>query len=608
MIVPMKRLTLLSMATEKQFTLEVLHDIGAVHVTHVNEPAGEDLERAQAAVGDAQRGLELVDAAIEAHEAEESAKSKKKEVVAPTVEPRTGLSAEEAMGAVLELGARRKETKDTLAVLSTELERIESLGEFEPAQVRQLAAQGITVRLFHTQISASPTQPEGLILREIGKDDRHRYFVVAGPGEFALEDLELDAPVVEVRLPERSLAETRERITEQQGELARIDQELAAFGSLREELSGYAHVLEERAEFIRVREGMGQSEAVSFLRGYVPEEEVANLRTAAAENGWGLVVENPRKGESVPTLIRYPRIVRPIKALFDVLKIMPSYWETDVSWTFLVFFTLFVGLLIGDTGYGLLFLGVAIFASIKSKSPNKSAIVLLYMMSISIIVFGVLSGSWLGISPLPAFLESLRVEWLSSTRNVMALCFLIGAVHLTIAHAWNALTEFPRVSFLAQLGWMAIVWSMFFLARSVVLGYAFPSFVIYLLAAGGVLVILFMTPPSELKQNWMNHVLLPLTLVSFFVDIISYVRLFAVGVATVAVMQSFNGMAASIGFDNVLTAVFAIVILVFGHSLNLVLCALAVLVHGVRLNTLEFSTHKGLSWSGYLFQPFARKS
>jgi len=96
--------------------------------------------------------------------------------------------------------------------------------------------------------------------------------------------------------------------------------------------------------------------------------------------------------------------------------------------------------------------------------------------------------------------------------------------------------------------------------------------------------------------------------VNFFVDIISYVRLFAVGVATVAVMESFNGMAASIGFGNVLTAVFAIVILIFGHSLNLVLCALAVLVHGVRLNTLEFSTHKGLSWSGFLFEPFARKS
>jgi len=123
-----------------------------------------------------------------------------------------------------------------------------------------------------------------------------------------------------------------------------------------------------------------------------------------------------------------------------------------------------------------------------------------------------------------------------------------------------------------------------------------------------VLVVLFMTPLAEIKKNWMNHMLLPLTLASFFVDIVSYVRLFAVGVATVAVMQGFNGMAASLGFDHVWTAVPAVLILIIGHSLNLALCVLAILVHAVRLNTLEFSNHKGLTWSGFLFQPFARKS
>lgn len=105
-----------------------------------------------------------------------------------------------------------------------------------------------------------------------------------------------------------------------------------------------------------------------------------------------------------------------------------------------------------------------------------------------------------------------------------------------------------------------------------------------------------------------NHFLLPLTLVSFFTDIISYVRLFAVGVATVAVMDAFNGMAMSIGFGNMLTGAAAVLILLFGHSLNLVLAGLAVLVHGVRLNTLEFSTHKGLTWSGHTFHPFSRSS
>jgi len=357
-----------------------------------------------------------------------------------------------------------------------------------------------------------------------------------------------------------------------------------------------------------VREGMGGAEQVAYLQGYIPKETVGRLRERAQEMGFAVVAETPRAGEDVPTLISYPKILKPIKTLFDILRILPSYWETDVSWTFMVFFTIFVGMLIGDAGYGLLLLAVTGFLAVRSKKASRSALVLLLLLGLSVTAFGIMSGSWLGIKPLPPALESLRIPWLGDNDNIMSLCFLIGAIHITIAHIWNIIEVFPKPQFLAQLGWTAVVWAMYFLANSVVLGRGLPTFMMYLLGAGVLLVVLFMTPFSQIKKNVINHALLPLTLVNFFVDIISYVRLFAVGVATVAVMESFNGMAASVGFGNVLTAVFAVLILIFGHTLNLVLAGLAVLVHGVRLNTLEFSSHKGLSWSGNPFRPFARRS
>jgi V/A-type H+-transporting ATPase subunit I len=81
-------------------------------------------------------------------------------------------------------------------------------------------------------------------------------------------------------------------------------------------------------------------------------------------------------------------------------------------------------------------------------------------------------------------------------------------------------------------------------------------------------------------------------------------RLFAVGFASVTVESSFNDMALSLGFNSVLRGLIAAFILFFGHALNIVLGFMAVIVHGVRLNMLEFSGHLGMQWSGRPYQPF----
>jgi V/A-type H+-transporting ATPase subunit I len=99
----------------------------------------------------------------------------------------------------------------------------------------------------------------------------------------------------------------------------------------------------------------------------------------------------------------------------------------------------------------------------------------------------------------------------------------------------------------------------------------------------------------------------PLSIVNCFVDIVSYIRLFAVGLASLSVAQSFNDMAMQLGWKHIWTIPFMAMILLAGHALNIILCALGILVHGVRLNTLEFSLHKNLEWKGIPYQPFARK-
>jgi V/A-type H+-transporting ATPase subunit I len=96
--------------------------------------------------------------------------------------------------------------------------------------------------------------------------------------------------------------------------------------------------------------------------------------------------------------------------------------------------------------------------------------------------------------------------------------------------------------------------------------------------------------------------------ISAFADTMSYIRLFAVGLATLAVAQSFNAMAGTIGFGGVFSGFAASLILFLGHALNIVLALMAVVVHGVRLNMLEFSGHVGNTWSGHDYSPFEKKA
>jgi V/A-type H+-transporting ATPase subunit I len=222
------------------------------------------------------------------------------------------------------------------------------------------------------------------------------------------------------------------------------------------------------------------------------------------------------------------------------------------------------------------------------------------VMSICTIAWGVLTGNYFGI-----LVPSVQVQWLTDDNNLMLLCFFIGAVHLTLAHGWNVIRYGKNPLALAQLGWICTTWVMFFLARTMILGKPFPSVMSWVFLAGAVLIAVFMTPLARIKQEWFNYVTLPLDLVSNFVDVVSYVRLYAVGMATYAVASAFNGMALDIGFGGLFSGLGAALILFLGHVLNLALATMGVLVHGLRLNALEFSGHLGLEWSGTPYNPFA---
>jgi len=603
MIVPMKKLTLLCRATDRDAVLLGLRDLGLVHVETPAASTGDSLDQTR-------QRLTFLRAALDALPDPGEG---------PAARQPTSRPVDEVIDRVWELIHEREELEAELAGLAQEERRIAPLGEFDPGTVRELEQRGVFLRLFRVPPRQGLPRPgafPGAVLREIARDAEAVHFAAVTQGE-PLEAIDGAAPVPLPRTPPEEL---RRRIAWARRALTANAAALASHAGDRPRVAALERESAEQVRFLEIRQGMdllplapGNSPAageLALLQGWFPAAGEAAMRAAAARFAFGCRISSPAPGEHPPTLIQNPRWVRPIEAVMDMIGVVPGYDEVDFSPLFLLFLSLFFAMLVGDAGYGLVFLGLTVLLRLRRAVPAQVT-ALLGVMSVCTVVWGGLTGTWFGIERLPPLLDGLRVDWLTgpdAARNTMLLCFFIGAVHLTLAHLWNLARLFPSPRFLAQIGWIATTWAMFFTARTMVLLDPFPEVMLWVLAGGAALIVLFMTPPGQLKTEWFNHVMLPLTLIGNFVDVVSYVRLFAVGAASLAVASSFNAMALSLGASGPAAGLAAGLILFFGHGLNLLLAMMGVLVHGVRLNTLEFAGHLGLQWKGRRYDPFRTRT
>ncbi len=120
--------------------------------------------------------------------------------------------------------------------------------------------------------------------------------------------------------------------------------------------SGIKKKLEKEIEFQQVLNGMGKEGAISYVTGYIPSDREGHLIAEARSRKWGIVITEPSADDNVPTLLRNPKWVDRIKPVLELLGLTPGYRELDVSMLFLIFFSIFFGILIGDAGYGLVYI------------------------------------------------------------------------------------------------------------------------------------------------------------------------------------------------------------------------------------------------------------
>lgn len=582
MIVPMEKVSVIVAAHDRLKTVRILRDLGIMHVeveTLAENPGRNDLSSQLAAITQVISRLAVI-------------------------RPGTGAVAGEESGEAVyrsaeQLFADLDRLREELNADVRKLALLAAWGDFDAGMLAEIRAKGLQVYLCKGAPKViAALRAKGLVCCDLS-GGRGGCFAVVSEQAIPESELPIEPVPTDIRLED-----LRTRIAAAKAEMAKLERELAGLRRALPLVKAYRDNIAGALEFVTVRDSFGGGGAIVSISGFVPRPELDRIRSAAAEHGWGLLyrpVDQTR--ELAPTLLAMPKWARIIEPLMNFLDISPGYHERDMSIAVLVFFTVFFGMLVGDAGYGTIFLLLALGGLLFKRDNVKlrRPLALLTLLSSSAIAWGALTGNYFGI-------QGPGLPWLASDpekdRHIQLVCFLLGLAHMSLGHLVR-MGDFKLRNMLHQLGWILVLAANVMLVALLLLypGMPYPVWLFWLYGIG----ILLTAGCGIDWRDFPSIAGYPSNLVGSFVDVLSYIRLFAVGLSGYYLAKSFNDMARPFFEDGGLWIAAGMTILLLGHVLNIALSCLSVLVHGVRLNMLEFSSHSDLSWSGFRFDPFRRR-
>ncbi|MBR4253813.1 MAG: hypothetical protein IKQ16_01860 [Lentisphaeria bacterium] len=623
MIIPMKLVTLLCLERDRAAAVDELAGLELMQLCRTAPPATKDVASISAQLTECERVIGII----------RSAPARKDPPAAPELDD-DGLVAY-ASKLISGKAAAFKEQER----LQHDLALLAPWGEFDRSAIANLQAKGVYVTLCATprnvfdQRKKADEFPAYAAVSVIRMDKNMVHYALVS--EAPLEEGAFDPAV----LPEETLSEAQKALADCQAAIRDADTAIAAAKALLPRLDAKLAALRNQLEFASARDGMEQSGEIAYLHGYVPVTRIEKLKDAAMKNGWALQIDDPAEDDqNVPTYIEKARFLNVLDPLFDFVGISPGYRESDVNMFFFFFFPIFFGMILGDAGYGALMLvaGTVGLIALHAKKAARLPLVLLIFLASFTFVWGWLNGAWFGLPAdvLPGwmrgwsmitdpahsaaahkFVKFYGIEDSQMTDSFWEgfpnkltqwFCFLLAMLHLMSAHIVRFFTGIRKDwREFSNIGWALMIFANFLLAVGlIVFSGTFPSWGKYVYIAAAVIICATIRPAAALN--------LPFDMIGSFTDVLSYIRLFAVGLSGMYIAQKFNAMGLMVKdalADKCVIAGFVLLILVAvaGHILNLALGFLGVLVHAVRLNTLEFSNHMGLQWSGFKFKPFSAK-
>lgn len=608
-IAKMKKVTILSESKDKRYLLDTIKALGVVHIKEKQGESGERLS----VIKDNYSLLENASHIIENYLTKDDKKSK---------DGVSALSLDDAVRtskAVLDL----EKAHSSLLLERQKIEKyLQDIATWD--NVSETTLDAINSNPFNSRVTLSRADKKILSSKAFENID---YVKLPSANSLVLIIGDVIPEGVQVYPQYRKeISDEKSKLDTINASIKDTEDKIRAHKNDLKSIKDNAKLLLKDIEYEGHFEGMLKSNEISYLTGYIPQKDVNIFKNALdSKKAFAYMIEDA-EGEETPTLLITNNYTNMLSPVLGILGISPGYEEKDISFWFLSFFAVFFAMIIGDAAYGLVILAIGVILRIKQKHfTSTSKLVLL--LGACTFIWGAITGTWFGseaiLKALP-FLKKIVIPSITNFPNqfvgvtneitqnsMMRLSFSLGALQLCLACVLNVIqkAKMKDLSLVADIGWFSSILSLYLLALILVVGANMSLKPIFAGVGIGFLLVLFFSghaPGLSFKDGFKKSLggafSAFLNTISAFGNVMSYIRLFAVGIASVAISESFNGLASGLLHGPLI--IFGILILVIGHSLNFVLGILSVVVHGVRLNVMEFSSQCGIEWAGIEYHPF----
>ena len=586
-IAAMKKVALIGAARDKGRALEELQDLGCMHLVPLapEKTASDELYSSAARrVREALR--HLFDARLKRHQ----------------VDYEEDFSILTVTDQALGNRQRKREVQERIDALHDRIQQVEPWGNFElplPEDVDNYRLWFYVVP--HYQLRRITTdRPWQLVHR----DSRHSYVVVLS------RDLPpaTSIPVPRSKLGARSLAELRRALSQAETEMEDVRAEQWALTRFITLMIRNLARAEDSAALVNASQGALDAKEIFALSGWVPETEMDRVVVFAEAAGLACTFNNPGPDDDPPVLLKNPASMQPGEDLVTFYQ-TPGYGDWDPSPVIYVSFALFFGMIVADAAYGAViglmtaFFWKRLARTVALRRTRK----LLTLVAVACVTYGVLVGSYFGVTPASESpLGRLHLLDINDFDSMMRLSIGVGVVHLIIANAVTAWGRRRSPTAFAAIGWMFVLGGGF----AAYVGAVDPGITTGVI--GLVLVMLFSSArpirkATDLLRRFVDGVLALTNVTQAFGDILSYLRLFALGLASASLAVTFNQLGADImGAGRGIALLLGLLVLTLGHGLNFILGIVSGVVHGLRLNVIEL-----YNWSvfgeGTPFQAFEKR-
>lgn len=503
-----------------------------------------------------------------------------------------------------------------LQVSIKERDALQPWGDFDPRNIERLEKEGYHLNFFIVPDNQYKPEWETLYDAVIVKRETSKtYFVTVTKNDNVGDELNMEP----IKMPEVSLTQLNELIQSLREKIREQDDKLKQLAADLSSLKALISDFEQNINFTKVRHSSTSfaDDKLMMLQGWAPEENEKEISDYMDSKAVYFETSDPVPEDDVPIKFKNNKFMRLFEPIAEMY-MLPKYNEIDLTPYFAPFYMIFFGLSLGDMGYGLFLFTLGAFAKMFMKAKldkTMTAIIsLMQVLGVSAIFTGLLTGGFFGFNLYNIdhpFVQALENKVFFDNNKMFMLSLILGLVQILFGMGMKVANRTKQLGFkysLSTIGWIVFLVSI---GVAALLPDVLPMFglVHLIIAVPALLLIFFYNVPD--KNPFVNFGLgiwdTYNMATGLLGDVLSYVRLFALGLSGGILASVFNSLAAGMSPDNaILKPIVYVLIFLIGHAITIFMNTLGAIVHPVRLTFVEFYKNAEFEGGGEKYKPFKK--